>query len=107
MEIEVLYVAGCPSVPQAMKIVAEALYAEGVSAEIRQLLVKDGKMAEDLRFMGSPTIRINGRDVLQPTDVPEAPALSCRLYAGTELTIVPLAETVRQVIVRAREAGKV
>lgn len=106
MRVEVLYVADCPSVPQALKTVTEALEAEGVSAEIHQLLVADGAMARDLRFPGSPTIRINGLDVLQQADLPQDPALSCRLYPGPELAMVPPAETVRRAIARAKNEDK-
>jgi hypothetical protein len=63
MKIEVLYVAECPSHPAAVKLVRDVLSSEGVAAEIREVLVADEAMATDLAFSGSPTIRINGRDV--------------------------------------------
>ena len=63
MKVEVLYVAECPSHPAAVRLVKEVLAAEGVAAEIQEVLVRDEGMADELRFSGSPTIRINGRDV--------------------------------------------
>ena len=80
MKIEVPYVAECPSHPAAVKLLRDVLRAEGVAAEIREVLVTDETMATDLRFCGSPTIRINGRDILGASSHPKAFALSCRLY---------------------------
>ena len=60
MKVEVLYVAECPSHPAAVKLVKEVLAAEGVAADVHEVLVRDEGMADQLRFCGSPTIRING-----------------------------------------------
>jgi hypothetical protein len=104
MRIEVLYVAECPSHPAAVKLVKDVLRAEGIAAEIREVLVKDDRMATDLAFCGSPTIRINGRDVAGST--PNTFALSCRLYPGSTEIGLPPAEMVRRALVEAREGNK-
>jgi hypothetical protein len=49
--------AGCPTHPAAVKLVKHVLAAEGVEAEIHEVLVSDEAMASDLGFRGSPTIR--------------------------------------------------
>lgn len=103
MKIEILYVPECPSVPAAVSLVRRALAEEGVAAHVDELIVENDRMANELRFTGSPTIRINGRDVAGDADVRQAPALSCRLYAGPERTTIPSAEAVRRGIARARE----
>jgi len=59
MKVEVLYVADCPTHPAAVKLVRHVLAAEGVEAEIHEVLVSDEEMASELGFCGSPTIRIN------------------------------------------------
>ncbi len=51
MRVEVLYVAECPSHRAAVKLVREVLAAQGVAAEIQEVLVKDGAMASELRFL--------------------------------------------------------
>ena len=101
MRIEVLYVAECPSHPAAMKLVRNVLNAEGVSAEIREVLVTDGHMATQLAFSGSPTIRVNGRDVAAESSDAERFALSCRLYPGSSEIGLPPLELVRQAVVEA------
>src|SRR5437867_2485040 len=63
MRVEILYLAGCPNHPPAVGRVLEVLQAEGVSAELVEVEVKDAATAGETGFPGSPTIRIDGRDV--------------------------------------------
>ena len=67
MKVEVLYVAECPSHPAAVRLVKDILLAEGLVEKVQEVLVKDERMAGELKFPGSPTIRINGRDVAGET----------------------------------------
>lgn len=105
MKVEVLYVAECPSHPAAVKLVRDVLTSEGVTAEIRELLVTDEKMATDLAFSGSPTIRINGRNVAEDSSQAKASGLSCRLYPGSAEIGLPPIETVRRAVIEAREGN--
>src|SRR5579863_7947259 len=89
VKVEVFYVAECPSHPEAVKFVRDVLAAEGVAAEIHEVLVSDERMANDLRFLGSPTIRIDGRDVAGESQRSESFALSCRLYSGSRHVGLP------------------
>jgi len=105
MKVEVLYVAECPSHPAAVKLVREVLNSESVAADVREVLVRDEAMATDLAFYGSPTIRINGRDVAGEYSQARAFALSCRLYPGSAEIGLPPMEMVRRAVVRAREGN--
>ncbi len=102
MRVEVLYVAKCPSHRAAVELVREVLAAQGVAAEIEEVLVRDGEMASELRFPGSPTIRINGRDVAG--ELPKALnfGLSCRLYSGSKQAGLPPPEMVHRAVLEAR-----
>src|SRR5215471_16693168 len=106
MKIEVLYVAECPAHPAAVELVKEVLRAEGVSADIREILVADQRSAQRLGFRGSPTIRVNGQDVAGPSTSPEGFALSCRLYPGSSQMGVPPVEMVRRADLQAREGAR-
>lgn len=106
MKVEVLYVAECPSHPEAVKLVKDVLAAEGVVAEIHEVLVSDERMVNELRFLGSPTIRINGRDVTGESQRPQRFALSCRLYAGSSHVGLPPAEMIHRAVVEARRGGR-
>jgi hypothetical protein len=106
VKVEVLYVAECPSHPAAVQLVKEVLAAEGVAAEIHEVLVRDEEMADELRFCGSPTIRINGRDVARDSERVERFALSCRLYPGSKEVGLPPAEVIQRAVLEARHEGR-
>ena len=106
MKVEVLYVAECPSHPAAVKLVREVLAAEGVAAEVHEVLVRDEGMAGELRFCGSPTIRINGRDVAGESRKAQSFALSCRLYPGSKQVGLPPSEMIHRAVLEARQGGR-
>lgn len=106
MKVEVLYVVECPSRAPAVKLVNEILAAEGVAAEIHEVLVRDEGMASALRFFGSPTIRIDGRDVAGTSQKAQSFALSCRLYLGSKRVGLPPAEMIRRAVLEARQGER-
>jgi hypothetical protein len=79
MKIELLFWEGCPSYPEAEALLAEVLDERGIEVPIERREVVTQEDAEALRFPGSPTIRIDGRDV-DPESASGRPALSCRIY---------------------------
>lgn len=102
MIIEVFYVLGCPNHQPAIDRLRNALRSAAIDAAIREIAVTDDAMARDLRFPGSPTIRINGRDV---ESHPEHPyGLACRLYSNG--TGVPSLEALQRAVAGAGN-GKV
>jgi len=78
--IEVLYFAGCPNHESTVDLAREVLSVLRLSGEIRDVPVETPEQAEAHRFVGSPTVRVNGKDIepdaLARTDF----ALSCRIY---------------------------
>ena len=76
MKVELLWWDGCPSYPEARELLEEVL-AGRAEVELRE--VRSDEEAEALGFPGSPTIRIDGRDV-DPAGAFGQPALSCRIY---------------------------
>ena len=73
MRVEVLYFDGCPTYVAATRDVSEVLSELGMEAEVEMVAVNSDEDAERLRFPGSPTIRVDGRDLFP---VPERG--SCR-----------------------------
>ena len=106
VKIDVLYVADCPTHPAAVKLIKQVLAAEGVEAEIHEVLVRDDGMANELGFCGSPTIRIDGRDVAGESQDARSFALSCRLYPGSKQIGLPPAEMVHQAVLKARQGAR-
>ena len=79
MEIEFLFWDGCPSHPEAKQLLEDVLAERGVDAEVKVREVLTQAEAEELRFPGSPTIRVDGKDV-DPDGASARPALNCRIY---------------------------
>jgi hypothetical protein len=105
VKVEVLHVADCPTHSAALKLVKHVLAAEGVEAEICEVLVRDERMASELQFCGSPTIRVNGRDVAGESQEAGSFALSCRLYPGSRQVGLPPAEMVHRAVLEARQGS--
>ncbi len=78
MEITIRYTQECPNVAGAERNVREALRAARKRARIRRELISSSDDADRLRFVGSPTILVDGAD---PFADPRAiPGLACRIY---------------------------
>ena len=89
MEIEFLFWEGCPSHPEARELLDDVLRARGVDAPVRVREVKTQAEAEQLRFPGSPTIRVDGRDA-DPDGATARPALTCRIYRLPDGRVSPI-----------------
>lgn len=103
MRVEVLYIAECPSHPAAVQLVKNVLAAQGVSAEVREVLITHTEMASELRFCGSPTIRVNGRDIATDSLREPSFALNCRFYGHSKYAGLPPAEMVRRAVSEAQK----
>ena len=78
--VEMLYFEGCPN-HEAARALVERIAAElRVEPEIHALEVPDTDAAAKLRFLGSPTVRVDGRDVEPGADERHEFVLSCRVY---------------------------
>lgn len=82
MLIELLYFDGCPSWQDGVNNLEAALEAEGLEAEVILVKVEKDKDAQRLKFLGSPSYRINGVD-LWPEERQQY-SLSCRVYHTPE-----------------------
>lgn len=81
MLIEILVTKDCPHEDTAIDLVGMAANSLNVAPQVTVIEVADLTEATQRRFVGSPTIRVEGRDVSPPND-PDA-SLSCRLYKTT------------------------
>lgn len=89
MKITFLYYEDCPSHEEALQRLRSVMAEEAIEAEIDIRKVETETQAQQLRFTGSPTIRINGRDI----DPPPAEAdylLTCRVYRLEDGRFSPL-----------------
>ena len=87
--VEFLWWSGCPSWERALERLREQMTGLGLdpeSVEVRE--VTGDADAERKGFPGSPTIRVDGRDVQDPGEQPVG--LSCRVYRLRDGRISPL-----------------
>ena len=100
--VEVLYVEHCPNFPAAVALVERVAADVGVDAEVRPILISDQAAAERVRFVGSPTVRVNGRDVDPEGELSAEYTLECRLYwHAHRLAGYPQERWVREALLRA------
>ena len=63
ISIVVLHTEGCPSTPKTIERIQECTSELGIQLDLREVLVRTQEEAVTWRFLGSPTIQINGLDI--------------------------------------------
>ena len=94
MRVELLYWDGCPSYAEALGLLHEVLVDLGLPPAVELHEVTSQEEAERLAFPGSPTIRVDGRDV-DPAGAAGRAMLACRIYrlADGRVSPVPTRDT--------------
>lgn len=101
--MEILYFEGCPNLEGAQAMVERVAADLRVETEIDLVEVVDPETALQLRFLGSPTVRVNGRDVEPGTDERRDFALSCRTYrTGDGFSRQPAEVWIREALAETR-----
>lgn len=92
MRVDVLHFYGCPNHQPAVDLVRQAAENVGVEIEVREIEVRDQIEAQRYRFLGSPTIQVDGVDIEPAARIRTDYAFSCRTYQGEGL---PSADLIR------------
>jgi hypothetical protein len=88
--VELLWWEGCPSSGQAHDLVRRLMAEAGLDPQsLRSVEIDTDAAAQREGFVGSPTIRVDGRDI-QPPEDSEPPGLTCRVYHLRDGRISPL-----------------
>jgi hypothetical protein len=78
--VEMLYFEGCPHYKGFAEHLARLIAQNNHDVTVQHTRVADSQEANRLRFLGSPSLRVNGKDVepsaLERTDF----GMGCRLY---------------------------
>ena len=103
VELTVLAVPGCPSVPLLERRLADAL-AGGPPVTVRRRVIADVAEAARWRMHGSPTLLVNGHDPFAQAG--SCPALACRMYRAADGSLdgAPSVLALRQALEQARAA---
>ena len=104
MNVELLYFDGCPSseklLPRLRALLVEARADEALA--LRRIESEAAADAE--RFLGSPTVRVDGRDVDPGAADRDDFGLKCRLYrTDAGLEHLPPDEWIRTALERATQ----
>jgi hypothetical protein len=78
--VELLYFASCPNYEGVRELIERTAAELGVETQIDLVEVSDAEAAVELRFLGSPTVRVDGRDVEPGAEARNDFSFSCRLY---------------------------
>jgi hypothetical protein len=107
MEIELLHFDGCTNTGEAMRRLQGALEANDVQAAIRLVEVHDFEEALAMRFLGSPTIRIDGEDIEPDARLRTEYGFMSRVYRADDESIafVPSLTLIAQAV-RSRAQGQ-
>lgn len=107
MDVEVLVVADCPNEGGAVTLVRRALDDVGLKrVPIRTRVVFSEQDADELGFVGSPTIRIDGIDPFESRGM--ATGLACRVYVEHGLRSgLPDLGKLRQALKRQAETDRI
>jgi len=82
MKVQLLYILDCPWCEKTKELIKKSLEELGVKADIEEILVDSEEKARKYKFVGSPTVRINGKDVQE--EVSKGRCLPCEEIAEYE-----------------------
>jgi hypothetical protein len=108
MKVEVLFFEGCPNYEALLPHMRALLTAVGAEdTPIELVRVEDSDTVEAKRFLGSPTVRIDGEDVEPGANERSDFGLKCRLFATPNgLHGMPTDEWILRALERARTPSR-
>jgi glutaredoxin len=75
MKIELLYILDCPWCVKTKELIRESLKELKIKANIEEILIDTNEKARKYHFVGSLTIRIDGKDIQE--EVSKGRCLPC------------------------------
>ena len=84
MKIELLVFDGCPNSDPTEKLIRETMFELGGNAKIEVVTVIDNYDAVAKRFLGSPSVRVNGKDLEIEENETTQYSMRCRIYRTDE-----------------------
>jgi hypothetical protein len=81
MLVEVLAFPGCPHAATALELARRVAAQTRPEPEVRLVAVATATDIETMRFLGSPSIRVDGRDIEPGANARRDYSFSCRLHA--------------------------
>ena len=63
LDIRILCTEGCANTPQTVQRIRDVARDMGIAIQVRQVLITSQDQADELEFLGSPTVQVNGQDL--------------------------------------------
>lgn len=99
VNVEILYFDNCPTHEAAHQLVKEVCKQEGVKPKVTTINIIDEEQAKKHAFIGSPTIRIEGKDVEKASRGASYFGRKCRVYMNNgQPSGLPSKEMIRDTI---------
>jgi len=106
MQVELLFMDDCPNYLETRALLEDALNGLKITTPIEMVRVRTVEQAQELRFVGSPTIRLDGKDIEE--DIEDGPyGLFFRTYTSPNPRGIPSkAQILRPVNIWVNELKK-
>ncbi len=102
MTIEVFFIDGCPNYQPTMDRVHQLLGEMVLKADVVSVPVADSDSARANRFLGSPTVHVDGVDVEPSVRTSSQFGVMCRTYLdGAQRQGVPPTELIRRALLKS------
>ncbi|KAA0221804.1 DUF2703 domain-containing protein [candidate division KSB1 bacterium] len=102
LHVEFLYFRGCPNQEAARKLLVDVLRENRLKVTLHNMRIDSRDEAIAKRFLGSPTIRLNGVDVETGAERRTDFGMQCRVYlAGGKYAGMPSTKMIRSALERA------
>jgi hypothetical protein len=102
VRVELLYFDDCPNYPALRLRVEQLLADQGLADQLELVRITSLEEAKAHRFLGSPSLRVDGADVEPDADERTDFGMKCRIYAtGGGLKPTPSDELVKAALDRA------
>ena len=83
IKVEILFFDGCPNHEPTVRLAQEVMADLALTAEVREIVVENLEDAQTRRFLGSPSVRVNGRDIEPGAEDRFDYSLGCRMYGAS------------------------
>ena len=103
MKVEVFHFDECPNVTPTVERLKRILAENGLSDPITLVRVGDHAAAQSTRFLGSPTVRIDGLDIEPSARSRSDFGIICRTYGASG---VPSETIIRRAIAEASNGSQ-
>ncbi len=100
MKIELFYFDGCLAYQTALKHLEEVIKEKKLDVGVEMIKIESDQQAVASRFLGSPSIRINGLDIEPGAEKIKDFSMRCRLYLEDKVSDWPSKKMIRRAIER-------